>query len=525
MGSYPYITIKNFIGMSKSTDKISLLPGQLSRNDNYLYMSNGGLYERGGGAELVANPSGGRDPVFSLANYVSPNGNNFLITNQDSTAYYYSSGWNNLSFSLATDKKVRWENAGFESNRSIYGVNGIDPVIKITGDVPVGSLVSDSPTDMIMLKLHKNRLFGINGKDTLYFTDVLDFEEWDTSVNTIEVAPGIDGDIFSIEIWGDALFIFKEYGVYVLPNADDPIPSENWAILRSDASTGTRSTDSVKRTRVGIFYVSSDNYIRMISPSITFSSGEYSLGGSGSPIVSEDIQDDLINLWDTTERENVQAISYKDLYIVSLESVNNGGNYNDLTYFADTSKFNQLPGVQQLQPYWGQFTGFDYDFFAIQTLGGESTFFGAKGVTGNIQETLNDKIHNDNSFPIKSKAILGWFPLGGDGLFKRIQQIYFSGDTEAWNIDLIFNSYKLGKVLPGEGEGVAKFYSTSSILSSGVGTGIVGSSNVGVTGVGTSKYRLGLKGHYFVAEFGNENVNEFTRILKMIVYYRPIRQS
>lgn len=83
MGNFDYVTIKNFSGMNTNRDVLSTLPGQLIMNDNFLYGTNGGLYERGGGAKLTSNPSGGTDPVFSLSNYIAPNGTNYLITSQD----------------------------------------------------------------------------------------------------------------------------------------------------------------------------------------------------------------------------------------------------------------------------------------------------------------------------------------------------------------------------------------------------------------------------------------------------------
>jgi len=77
-----------------------------------------------------------------------------------------------------------------------------------------------------------------------------------------------------------------------------PVPKTNWNVLRTDAIIGSQSIDTIKRTKIGIIYLSTDNYIRLISPNISFSSGEYTLGGSGSPIISEDIQDDIIELLD-----------------------------------------------------------------------------------------------------------------------------------------------------------------------------------------------------------------------------------
>ena len=524
MGNFNYITIKNFRGINKSRDVLSAIPGQLSKNENYLYETNGGLAERGGGAKLTENPSGGDDPIFSLANYTSPDGSNFLVTNQDTTAYYYDSGWNDLSLTLTADKRTVWEGAGFEAGRSLYGANGNDSIIKVTGNTPAGSSVTGSPTDATYLKLHKNRLFAINNRDTLYFTEALAFDTWNTSVNTIEIAPGIDGNIQSLEVWGDALFIFKEYGVYVLPNASDPVPTVNWVILRTDAASGTQSPYTVKRTRIGIFYLSTDNSIRLLGPNVTFSSGEYSLGESGSPIVSEDIADDLNEFVDLSNRDEAYAITFKDKYILSFDSNTSSTVANDLTYFADVTKFNKHQNIPQPQPYWGEFTGFDYNFFAIQTSGTQEKLYGAKGVEGEVHETLNDSVNNDDSSAIVSKSILAWHPIDGEGTYKRINQIYFSGDTENWNINLIFNAYKLGTDLPTEGAGREFSYMTSNISGGIVGTGQAGTAQVGFVGPSSATYSLNVSGHYFGAEFGNSSANEFTRVLKMIVYYRVIKQ-
>ncbi len=531
MGNYPYAEVKYFRGLTTSRDLLTSIAGQLQKNHNYLYMPAGGLEERGGGARLTQNPnssSDADDPIFSLSNYIAPNNSEFLITNQDQKVYYYNSGWQdaNASLALTADKKIRWEMAGFDTARAIYGASGEAYLVKVIGNTPAATKVTSGiPSGLIQLKLHKNRLFGVDNEDTLYFTEILDFDNWNTTSNNIEIAPGIDGGIRALEVWGDALFIFKEKGVYVLPNADLPVPKTNWNVLRTDAIIGTQSTDSVKRTRIGIMYLSSDNYIRLISPNITFSSGEYQLGGSGSPIISEDIQDDLVELLDTTKKANASAVVFNDLYIISFQSVNNGLTYNDLTYFCDTTKFNQLPNIPQPQPYWGQFTGFNYDFFATQSASDTLKLYGAKGLSGAVHETLNPSIHNDNGEAIVSKAILAWLPVGGSGTVKRINNIYFSGDTDNWNINLVFNAYRLGKELPTEGEGISRIYTTSTTDASLVGTGVVGTAVIGVRGLSSSRYSCNLRGNYFVAEFGNDNANEFTRILKLIIYYRNLSQS
>ena len=525
MSSFASTSIDKFIGLNTSRDELSLIPGQLSKNHNYLYMANGGLRERGGGDKLTGSPLGG--VVYSLSSYRNENGTEYLITNQATDVYYYSSGWNALSLTLTSNKKMRWVPGGKGTDSALYGINGSDTIVKVSGVTPTGSSVSGSPTDSIAMIKHKKRLFSLNQNGTLYFTEVLDFDTWNTGQNTIDIAPGSGGDGVALEVWGDALFIFKEYGVYVLPNASDPVPKVNWAILRSDAATGTKSPDTVRRTKRGIYYLSSDNFIRNISPNVSFSSGEYSLGGSGSPIISVPIENDMEEILDDAKKVNAQAIVHNDLYIIGFQTVNNALTFNDLTYFADTNKFVQFEGIQEPQPYWGQFTGFDYDFFAIQLGSGKVKLYGAKGdsVAGDVHETLNDTIHNDNSTAIVSKAILGWYPVGGESTYKKMKQIYFVGETENWEIKLKFIAYKFGNLVPSEGEGSSYTYQSSTTNKIVVGTAIVGTAVISDVTVGSKKIRTSLKGHLFRAEFGNENADEFTRIDKMVIYFRPIKNQ
>ncbi len=522
MSSFPSVTISKFLGLNTNRDELSVIPGQLSKNENYLYMARGGLQERGGGAKLSDPPSAGA--VFSLSNYRNESGTEYLITNQGTDAYYYNSGWNALSLTLTASKKTRWAQAGKGSSTALYGVNANDSVIKISGGTPTGTTVSNSPTDCFEIERHKNRLFAVS-KTTLYFTEALAFDTWNTGSNGIDIAPGVDGDITGIEVWGDALFICKEYGWYVLPNAGDPAPKVNWVVLRADAATGSKSTDSIRRTKNGIYFLSSDNFIRNLSPVVSFSSGEYTLGGSGSPIISVPIENDLEMLLDDASKNNAQAVVHDDLYIISFQSVNNAGSYNDLTYFADTNKFVQFETIPTVQPMWGTFTGFNYDFFASQLSGGAINIYGAKGdsTVGEVHETLNNTIHNDNSAAIVSKAILGWFPIGGDSLYKKIKQIYFVAETEDWDLELIFNAYKFGRTVPSDGEGRTYLFSSTDAAKAVVGTAVVGTAVTSGLSVSSDKLRTSLKGHMFKAEMGNANADEFTRIDKMIVYYRPIK--
>lgn len=521
MSNFPSLTIDKFLGLNLNTDKLDAIPGQLVKNNNYLYMTNGGLEERGGGMKLTDPPSAGR--CYALENYIDGSGDQWLITIQGTKAYYYNSGWVDLGLTLTSNKTARFDHAGFSTTRALYGVNENNSIIKIVtgGGVPTASIISGAnvPTNAIDIKLHKNRLFAIAG-DTLYFTDALAFDTW-TATN-IQIAPGVDGFCKALEVYGDALFIFKENGVYVLPNADDADPVNNWSILRTDAIIGTQSPDTVERTKIGIIYLSTDNFIRLIAPSITFSSGEYTLGGSGSPIISDFIQSDLNSTISNQYKGTAQSTVFMDKYIVGYRTTSNTSDYNDRWYFCDLSKFLSSPNNPQPQPYWGNFTGFTYDFFATQKVNGRDSLYGVNS-SGEVHETLNGTIHSDNGNPIESEAILNWIPIAGDNLYKKFVRTYVVADTENWDLNLRFNAYKYNSLLPEDDEGITRTYRTSSTVGGIVGTAIVGTSIIGQIGTGSEKYRLNLKGNYFNVAFYNLNANEYTRVNKLVAYYRPIR--
>jgi len=529
MKDFPSITLDNFVGMDTTDNKLSLQSNQLSKCLNMLYSATGGIYKRTGGAKLSDPPSAG--VIYGVGNYKNNNASEYLVCAQGTDLYYYSSGWNALSLTLTTSQTTRFESAGYSTNRALYAVNGSDSIVKIymSGINVVATQITiangftyDSPTTGTCIKLHKNRLFVAN-KDTLYFSDSLAFDTW-PSANNIQIAPGIDGYIQNMEVWGDALFIFKEYGVYVLPNAADANPTTAWKILKADALTGTKSPDTVKRTKIGIVYLSSDNKIRYISPDISFSSAEYTLGGSGSPVISYSIERDLMEIDDVNKTKAV-AIEFNNLYILSYQTVNNGGSYNDKTFFCDMDKFYQKFGVTQLQPYCGEFSNFDYNFFVKQTISDKTTLYGVKGADGVTQETLDGSTYADNGIAINGYGILGWSNLGDESYYKKMRQVFCTGKTENNIVTLKFDGYKLSADIPDDGSGTQKNFQSSTVSTAIVGTGIVGTSVIGTIGITANKYRLGLKGHYFKIEFSNNVLDQYFSIDKFIIYFMSIKRS
>ena len=61
-------------------------------------------------------------------------------------------------------------------------------------------------------------LFSLDEDGTLNWTEALAYETWNTGVNNTVVGKSADGKGQRLAIWGDSLFIVKEFGVYVLPN-------------------------------------------------------------------------------------------------------------------------------------------------------------------------------------------------------------------------------------------------------------------------------------------------------------------
>lgn len=520
--AFQSVSLDRFMGLDNSPDELNLLPGQLRVNENYLYLENGGLSERGGGAKIDDPPSAG--VLYGLSSFTNDSDDTYLVCAQGTDLYYYdSASWNALSLTLTGSKLTRFAQAGFGAARSLYAVNGAERIIKITmttgavtGSILAAAGPNNAPAGCQYIKLHKNRLFASDGADTIYFTDTLAFDTWAKSTNNFQVDPGINGNIQAMEVWGDALFIFKETAVYVLVNADAAVA--DFKVLKTDAYTGTKSPDSVQRTRRGLFYFSEDGYVRIISPSISFSSNEFTLGGSGSPIVSYAIQDYLKADYDTSDMANIQAFMHNDMYIFSYKSTENAQAYQDRTFFADTNKSITYAQEQTLQPFWGQFTGFDYRFMHVVN----DVVYGAKGLDGEVHTTLTEGVHNDSGSAIKSKARIGWFAVGGPSLYKRFNRVVMKADGQTYPLSLFFTAYNSGKGAPPDVTvGISKsLVSTSSSL---VGSAIVGSYPLGNFGITTQEYTTNLNGNYFQAQFQNLNVDQPTKIYGLDLIFRSIR--
>ncbi len=519
MGTRESVTINKFIGLVLTGNKTSYAPGELVVNQNYLYLNNGGLSERGGGAKLCDAPAASR--LYGLVEYTNGVGTSWLLSVQGTKLYYESSGtWVDAGVTLTSNKVCRFEQAGFGVNRNLYGVNAsTDGVIKVTtsAGVPLASKVAASPVNCTGIKLHKNRLFCIY-QDTLYYTDSNSYETWNTSVNTINIAPGVDGYCQALEIWGDSLFIFKETGIYILPNAAES--ASNWSVLKADALSGTQSPDTVRRTKKGIYYLSSDNKVRVVSPSISFTSGEYVMGGSGSPVVSEDIQEYLDMNLDEAAKTYATAVEFKDLYILGFKNNNNSTSYNDTWFFADLSKSKQIENLPQPQPFWGMLSGFDYYHMAVSTSQDEYIFYGS-GVNGETHRRFDDGTHNDSGLAIESKMQLGWFSPTGEQIYYRFNPVVVYIDTETWGVDFKMQGYKMGDFLEDDLTGQS-FSLTGTVDSFVLGTGVLGTGVFGNIGVTSGKFQSFQRGNMFSIYGENLGIDEYTKIYKLIVYYTPI---
>lgn len=530
MGNFTSFDISSFIGMDTSRDETGLQSGQLSLAHNIRYLATGGIQTRGGGRLLIADPTGGGASVYGLANYKNSTGTEYLITAQGTKLYYLETTWKDTTSAITASTRTRFCQAGIDSDTALYAMNGTDRVIKLamdTGAVKGKSITvangfsHDAPTDAFMAIQHKSRLFLLSKKG-IYYSDLLDFDHLDPAM-FIQVAPGFDGECQSIAVWGDSLFILKDFGIYVLPNASDDIV--DWNILRTNASTGTQSPDSVVRTKIGIVFFSSDNAIRLISPDITYSSQEFTLGGSGTPIIGHAIENDIQTLLDPAYKSIITAFEHQDEYIFGFKSVSNATAYCDQWYFADVSKFMQMEGITQIQPYWGMYTGFDFDFVTKQTVGGKVKVYGAKNTTGQIHETLNTTYYDDNNTSLNPRAVLGWNHLGSPNLLKKLLRVVVIAETEAWNINIKINAYKIPGMLPEKGLGVSKVYSKQGSSGGTVGSALADTAIVGSIGMGSSVFPVNMIGHYFRLEFSNSNIDEPIVINRIELYYKPIRSN
>jgi hypothetical protein len=126
---------------------------------------------------------------------------------------------------------------------------------------------------------------------------------------------------------------------------------------------------------------------------------------------------------------------------------------------------------------------------------------------------------------LNPRAVLGWNHLGSPNTLKKLLRVVVIAETEAWNINVKINAYKVPSILPEKGLGINKIYSKQGSSGGVVGSGLVDTAVVGSIGMGSSVFPVNMLGHYFRLEFSNSNTGEPIVVNRIELYYKAIRSN
>lgn len=233
--------------------------------------------------------------------------------------------------------------------------------------------ISQTPDKPKLLTSHTNRLFCTSAdtavpSDTLYVSDILDGESWDTVGNSIRVGDGTGDPITAIASWYSYnLLVFKERSVWVV-EANPAVAVADWPIKLINNRVGCVAHKSIQQVGSDVFFLASDG-VRSLS---TIESGAQT---DVSTPLSAPINDQFKQSTDGFQSKSCSAF-YDKRYLISVCS--NGVEVPNRTYVYNTE-----------QKSWSGFwTGWQPNDFTVTGFSGKTRLqFGDQ--TGKIYTWLN----------------------------------------------------------------------------------------------------------------------------------------
>ena len=217
--------------------------------------------------------------------------------------------------------------------------------------------ISQTPNKPKLLTSHTNRLFCTSAdtavpSDTLYVSDILDGESWDTVGNAIRVGDGTGDPITAIASWYSYnLLVFKERSVWVV-EANPAVAVADWPIKLINNRVGCVAHKTVQQVGSDVFFLASDG-VRSLS---TIESGAQT---DVSTPLSAPINDQFKQNTDGFQSKSCSAF-YDKRYLISVCS--NGIEVPNRTYVYNTD-----------QKSWSGFwTGWQPNDFAVTGFSGKT---------------------------------------------------------------------------------------------------------------------------------------------------------
>lgn len=280
------------LGLNNTSSKRDISRGQASLLQNWDITFQGRLKTRKG---LTQYGDTLADTVGRLGFYQKDDGNNYLLTHQDTDLMYLNSAtWTNINTGY-TAENLSFQDVASQNEIYISSENNVlshwdgSTLTQLGAGIPHGNKIIWYQNHM--MTLNNVNISGTKYKNRLYISNFGDPNTWTTGTDFVELE-GL-GDAVTAEIVGDALVVFKDESYMILSGyglSSWVISGSNNPLTNIDSSVGCPAVrGTVRVTQNEVWFIDQKGNIRKIYGT------DY---GYGSTVVSNNIQGtiDTINL-------------------------------------------------------------------------------------------------------------------------------------------------------------------------------------------------------------------------------------
>jgi hypothetical protein len=535
--------ITSFLGQknSKDVNVLSMPIGQLIYNQNLEYISSGtSIYlrtKRGSTLikDIIYKAYGAGDYRYNLDD-------SYLVWVDDNKELRYydesSSTINTLTTGIDNSNNI-FVPFGLGTNSALYGCNNIDGVYKISGSTPSFSLISNSPPlDFMAFSSIAGRMFGVKGT-FIYFTEIqqlsavtsTNLETWNITTNTAQPSPDSGAGFNCVVDSGDAMFFFKDTGIWILPNPQED--TIHWFYPRANADIGSKSPLTCKWTRYGdsegIIYLASDKTLRFCTAQIERNAGpKPTIVGGSSKIISKYFQTTL-NEIPTAYLNKCTAEYFGRYYILNIVGV--GEDTLTKTIIIDTEKLLQESNLDYPQPYFFFATNMNNTCHVVRKSNNELYGFNKQGYISKLlvedvySEAVPTRINSTGSLAIPWVAYTGWMKANSSEVELAHGYLYWSVSGR-WNIEFGINSFVLGEGVPEYDECTWTTLSPQHVGGSYFDIDIFDVARFSADNIKLSQNINSVgKGNYFLYGFRGTTKNQWASIFGVEQLFKQVRIS
>lgn len=329
---------------------------------------------------------------------------------------------------LSTTQNTYYAMFGQGALSTIYGCNSQDGIFKIEPWVTGGGLnairyasVNSMPATDIAYSNISGRMFVIYGHKVSYSnvqtssSSLSNLETYGVSSNAI-VSPDSGTGFKRIIDDGQVTFLFKDTGVWYLPNAsEDPT---DWRFPKASEMPGTLSPKTVALAKYGsqqgIIYLAADKTLRFLTYQFENNAGVLpTLLDRKSHVISELFQP-LLSRISNDYLDKCVAQYFDGQYILNYPS--EGSNVLNATIGIDCEKLLPKSGGQTVsQPFWWRSENMNYTQMVVRSTDAALIGFNKDGYISKLfvedyyQEDVPTRIDATGSLAINWQWFTGWY--------------------------------------------------------------------------------------------------------------------